>query len=267
MNKKRGSGLSKFVRGLASLKLTVIALALLAALVIAGTIYQAESGIYAAQRDVFGAWIIWIFGTFPLPGLLLISSLLFINLLAAVMFRLKYFRRQAGLILVHYGLLLFICGGFYISLTAREYFLTLREGESSHVAVRGGEEETLPAPPPEEVFLPIEIKLLDFEKTMHPGSGIPRSFSSRVEIGSGNTSRPAVISMNRPLRVREYTFYQSSYAEDGKGIESSTFSVVRNSGRWLPYIASALLFLGLAIHFLGMLGAALKKSRPGKVRR
>jgi hypothetical protein len=266
MNKKRGSGFSKFVCKLASLKLTVIALALLAALVVAGTIYQAESGIYAAQRDVFGAWIIWLFGTFPLPGLLLVSSLLFINLLAAVMFRLTYRWRQAGLLLAHYGLLLFICGGFFISLTAREYFLTLREGESSQVAVRGGQPEPLPAPPPEEVVLPVEIKLLDFERTMHPGSGIPRSFSSRVEIGSGKTSRVAVISMNRPLRVREYTFYQSSYAEDGMGRESSTFSVVRNSGRWLPYIASALLFLGLAGHFLAMLAAALKKTRPGRVR-
>ncbi|MBE0665039.1 MAG: hypothetical protein IH584_04385, partial [Candidatus Aminicenantes bacterium] len=64
----------------------------------------------------------------------------------------------------------------------------------------------------------------------------------------------------------DYTFYQSSYAEDGLGGESSTFSVVRNSGRWLPYIASALLFLGLAGHFLAMLAAALKNPRAAKVR-
>ena len=72
--------------------------------------------------------------------------------------------------------------------------------------------------------------------------------------------------MNRPLRYRGYTFYQSSYAEDGRGGESSTFSVVRNSGRWLPYVASALLFLGLAGHFLAMLAAALKKPRPAEER-
>ncbi len=72
--------------------------------------------------------------------------------------------------------------------------------------------------------------------------------------------------MNRPLRTGGYTFYQSSYAEDGRGGESSTFSVVRNSGRWLPYISSALLFLGLAWHFLAMLAAALKKTRPPRER-
>ena len=266
MPDKKNQPVLGFARSLASLKLTVVSLLLLGLLVIAGTVYQAGNGVYAAQREIFGAWIIWLFGIVPLPGLLLISILLFINLLAAVIFRLQYRWRQAGLLLVHYGLLLFLSGGFFIAVTAQEYFLTLREGESSHVAVRVGAEETLPAPPPEEVFLPIEIKLLDFEKTMHPGSGIPRSFSSRVEIVSGNTSRRAVISMNRPLRYRDYTFYQSSYAEDGMGRESSTFSVVRNSGRWLPYIASALLFLGLAGHFLAMMAAALKKTRPGRVR-
>ncbi|TFG81071.1 MAG: hypothetical protein E4H23_00270 [Chrysiogenales bacterium] len=266
MNKKRSSGLSSFIRRLASLKLTVIALALLAALVIAGTIYQAENGIYAAQRDVFGAWIIRLFGVIPLPGLLLISMLLFINLLAAVFFRLQYRWRQAGLLLVHYSLLLFIGGGFFIAVTAQEYFLTLREGESSDVAISVGAEESQLDRNQEKVILPIKIKLLDFEKTMHPGSGIPRSFSSRVEIVSANTRRRAVISMNRPLRYQDYTFYQSSYAEDGLGGESSTFSVVRNSGRWLPYIASALLFLGLAGHFLAMLAAALKNPRSAKVR-
>jgi hypothetical protein len=40
--------------------------------------------------------------------------------------------------------------------------------------------------------------------------------------------------------------------------------VVRNSGRLLPYAASALLFLGLLGHFLPMLAAALKKPRPAE---
>ncbi|MCJ7524306.1 MAG: cytochrome c biogenesis protein ResB [Candidatus Aminicenantes bacterium] len=266
MPDKKNQPVLGFARSLASLKLTVVFLILLGLLVIAGTVYQAENGIYAAQREIFGAWIIRLFGIVPLPGLLFISMLLFINLLAAVFFRLQYRWRRAGLLLVHYSLLLFIGGGFFIAVTAQEYFLTLREGESSNVAISVGAKETRLDQNQKKVILPIKIKLLDFEKTMHPGSGIPRSFSSRVEIIFANTRRRAVISMNRPLRYRDYTFYQSSYAEDGLGGESSTFSVVRNSGRWLPYIASALLFLGLAGHFLVMLAAALKKTRPGKVR-
>jgi hypothetical protein len=261
MNENRAHLIAKLVRSLASLKLTVIALLLMGLLVIGGTVYQAGSGMYAAQTEVFSAWVIWLFGTLPLPGLLLVATLLFLNLLAAAIFRLKYRWRQGSLLLIHYGLLLLVGGGFFIAVTAQEYFLTLREGESSRIAIRVEAQEARPDQRQEKVVLPVEIKLLDFEKSMHPGTDIPRSFSSRIEITTEGAHHQAVISMNRPLRYREYTFYQSSYSEDGMGGESSTFSVVRNSGRWLPYIASALIFLGLAGHFLVMLAAALKRNR------
>jgi len=258
-NKKRS--ISQLIRPLASMKLTVIALLLMAVLISGGTVYQASRGLYTAQKEVFASWIIWLFGILPLPGLLLVATVLFLNLLAAAVFRLKYRWRQSGLLLLHYGLLLLVGGGFLIAVTAQEYVLTLREGESSRIALRVQEQESRVDYRPEKIVLPIEIKLLDFEKIMHPGTNIPRSFTSRVEVISGRTSRLAAISMNRPLRYREYTFYQSSYSEDGAGGESSIFSVVRNSGRWLPYIASALIILGLAVHFLIMLVAALKMSR------
>jgi hypothetical protein len=256
MSEKRTRPVVTFYRSLASLKLTVVLLLLLAALVIGGTVYQAGSGVAAAQARVFGSWLILIAGVVPLPGMLLASLLLFLNLLAALIFRLRYRWRRAGLLLVHYGLLLLIGGGFFITVTAREYTLTLSEGESSDALVAA---DGRPG-----AVLPLSIKLLDFAKSVHPGTDIPRSFSSRVEIAAGGARRQAVISMNRPLRYRDYTFFQSSYAEDGRGGESSTFLVVRNSGRWLPYAASALLFLGLAGHFLAMLAAALKKPVSAK---
>ena len=83
-----------------------------------------------------------------------------------------------------------------------------------------------------------------------------------MEIESGGLRREALISMNRPLRFRGYTFYQSAYGEDDQHGASSTFAVVKNAGRWLPYISSALIFLGLVLHFFGQLLAALKKSPP-----
>ncbi len=154
-----------FGRSLASLKLTVVLLLLLGALVVAGTIYQAGSGIYAAQRDVFASWLILLYGVIPLPGMLLVSSLLFVNLLAAAVFRLPYRWRQAGLLLIHYGLLLLVGGGFFIASVSREYSLTLREGESSR---------TLSLPDGGRgAVLPFAVKLIDFEKALHPGTEIP----------------------------------------------------------------------------------------------
>ncbi|MBN2344958.1 MAG: cytochrome c biogenesis protein ResB [Candidatus Aminicenantes bacterium] len=252
MNAKRAGGGGEVLRWLASLKLTVVLLLLLAALVAGGTVYQATAGIYAARSDVFGAWVIPVLGFIPLPGMLPVALLLLANLLAALAFRLPFRWRGAGLLLIHAGLLLLIGGGFFIAVTAQEFSLTLREGESGRLATAAGGGR---------VTLPVTLRLIDFARKMHPGTDVPRSFTSRVEVLAAGSRRRAVIAMNRPLRWRDYTFYQSAYSEDGSGGESSTFSVVRNSGRWIPYGASAMIFLGLTGHFLGMLIAALRK-RP-----
>lgn len=350
---------------LASLKFTVIVLALIALLVIAGTIGQAQWGIYTAQQMIFASWVFWIFGVLPVPGMLLAGVLFLVNLSAALACRFSWRRPPLGLLLIHVGLLLLTGGGFFIAATAQESFLTLAEGESGDYSMASGEWEVamearpgaaarvwavdvadldagrelavadsgvaitlktraansrmvaagagatpqlepLPsaADPGENIPglrlevragretasailfggekvplilnlggaeyafslrqkrfpLPLRLTLLDFKKTLHAGSDVPKSFDSVVEIEAGGGRRQAVISMNRPLRFREYTFYQSSYGEvSGQG-EYSTFSVVRSVGRWLPYAASALLFFGLAVHFLGRLLARSRKA-------
>jgi hypothetical protein len=356
------------LKKLGSLKFTVIVLLLIALLVVAGTISQAQTGIYAARQRVFDSWIFWLFGVVPLPGMRLAGALFLANLLAALAWRLPRRWSQGGLLLIHAGLLLLVGGGFFIAATAQDSFLTLKEGESSRVSMAAGEweismesrgkpggwawdvavadlvpgrarpvagtgmsvtmEDRLPncrmtpgagpedarfdllpadADPAENIpgvrllvrkgretrrislwggeerpavldidgarfafslrlkrfALPLEIKLLDFKKTMHPGSDIPRSFASLVEIEAQGVRRQAIISMNRPLRIRSYAFYQSSYGEDPVEGDSSTFAVVRSAGGWLPYAASALLFIGLAWHLLAMLPVWRRRPASG----
>jgi ABC-type transport system involved in cytochrome c biogenesis permease subunit len=358
----------RMLKRLGSLKLTVLVLSLIAFLVIAGTVCQAQSGLYAAQQRVFNSWVFWLFGVLPLPGMLLAGVLFLLNLLAALATHFSWHRPPLGMLLIHIGLLLLAGGGFFIAATAQESFLTLREGESGGfssaasdweiameapgragapawamevsglvrgrgvtvadsgivvtlearhencrwVAAGAGEAPRLEPLAPEadpaentpglcllvrsgretrrvllcggddgptildpggaavalslrlkRFALPLKLKLLDFKRTLHAGSEIPKSFESLVEIDAGGIRRRALISMNRPLRFREFTFYQSSYGEDPQQGESSTFSVVRSAGRWLPYAASALMFLGLAVHFLGLLLAGPRRSRGG----
>jgi len=359
----------KPTRILASLQLTVGLLLLMALLVIAGTLLQAGKGIYAAQQEIFQSWVFWLFGVLPLPGMLLVGVLLFVNLLSALIFRLKYKWSGLGLLLIHLGLLVLLGGGFISSQFSHEYVMTLHEGESSGMAdsahewelavwteVEGkrsmlaadiaelrpnrpwripgldleltvsrffincrpsgsaaaGEMDLREAPPAADaaenlpgaivsvrdpqsgtqplhlfagsdtpvirsysgrdyhfslrlkrIILPLRLKLLDFEKTVHPGSEIPKSFASRVEIESAGLRRVARIAMNRPLRHRGYAFYQSAYEENGPRGASSTFAVVRNAGRWLPYISSALIFLGMMLHFIGQMAAAQRKIGAG----
>lgn len=356
---------SAFFHNLASMKFTVIHLSLTALLVIGGTICQARLGIYAAQQKVFGSWIILLFGVVPLPGMLLVGTLILVNLLAAIGCRFLKRRPALGLLMIHVGLLVLVGGGFFIAATAQESFLTLAEGESAEYSMAPGEWQiaveaqrgtnapkwavdiadlslgreavvadsgigitmdeyrancrmtaagpgethrldTLPSaldpventpgihlqvrygPNIGDVFLfggdsdstvlhlgnaefafslrlkqvplPLKLTLLDFKKTMHAGSEIVKSFASLVAIETAGSRRQVVISMNRPLRFREYTFYQSAYSEEPVRGESSTFSVVRSAGRWLPYAASILLFFGLAVHFTGKLIARSRKA-------
>lgn len=345
----------KACRLLGSPQLTILILLLMAVLVIAGTLFQARRGIYAAQQQVFGSWIFWAFGFFPVPGMRLAGAFFIIQLLAAFACRLPFRWRNCGLWLIHAGLLLLAGGAFFIAATSQETFLTLREGESRRFSEVAGEweiamalpgaetalgvvdvaalkegrrlplsvlglevtmktnyancrllpaaaagarrlEPLSPAPDPAEnipgislviaagrdrkqidlvggeslpqtlehdgreltftlrpkrFYLPLELKLLDFSMSMYPRSDIPRSFSSRVEIVSGSIRRQAVIAMNKPLRFHEYAIYQSAYGVEPGQKESSTFAIVCSRGRWLPYIASALLFFGMICHFLG----------------
>lgn len=110
--------------------------------------------------------------------------------------------------------------------------------------------------------LPFEITLNKFEREFHPGTETPRAFRSFVTIAHDGLERTKEIYMNHPLRFKDFTLYQASYAVDQEGRELSTLAVVKNSGRLLPYIASFVTFGGLALHFLIMAFRKPKGRRP-----
>ena len=106
--------------------------------------------------------------------------------------------------------------------------------------------------------LPFTITLKDFQKELHPGTDIARSYKSSVIVEHDGVNREALIYMNNPLTSRDFILFQASYSVDEMGREASTFAVVQNKGRILPYISSLLTFAGLATHFLMM---ALKRKK------
>lgn len=105
--------------------------------------------------------------------------------------------------------------------------------------------------------LPFALELKDFRRKFHPGTDMPRGFSSDVVVHDGGVVWPYHIRMNEPLRYKGYTFYQASFSVRPDG-EYSVLSVVRNEGRIFPYIASALLFAGLLLHVV------LRLNLPGR---
>lgn len=96
----------------------------------------------------------------------------------------------------------------------------------------------------------LRIELIDFIAEYYPGTNTPRHYASKLRIHDKGTQRLATIKMNEPLRLYEYTFFQSSFDKRGGGPEATILSVVENHGRMFPYIASIVICIGIGLHLL-----------------
>ena len=106
-------------------------------------------------------------------------------------------------------------------------------------------------------YQPYQIYLEEFHHDVYPGTEIPKNFSSRVRlIPDEGESREVVIYMNNPLRYEKQTFYQASTL---KGDAGTVLQVVQNPGAEMPYIACALVCLGMLVHFGLHLGSFLER--------
>jgi hypothetical protein len=349
--------------------ITLICLLILFVLVFTGTLYQANHGLFEAQKKFFGYGLVLVGGFFPLPASSLVLWVLSIQLAITMALVLPWKIAKAGLWIVHLGIMTLLIGGFITQSMAVESQLTLAEGETGHFttayenwelafwephadtnrvfaydaeflkpgsildvtpyharikvqvyyqncdaftaqAAKGpkyinpsgvgiieqrkpDKEVTHNLPgliftlteqgegkgrPDRDILLygaelqpliltldgrkvymqlrlkhyPMDfaLKLTDFVKNVHPGTDIPSSFESYADLQEGASTRPVKVWMNNPLRHGGYTFFQASYQQPPGGIERSTFAVVTNPGRVLPYVSSLTVFGGLLLHFL-----------------
>lgn len=104
-----------------------------------------------------------------------------------------------------------------------------------------------------EFELPFAIRLEEFVKEDHPGTRLPRRFSSYVTKVEGRVETRIHITMNEPLRHEGYTLYQSGWGPQSEREPPwpySVFSVVRNPADRVPVWACLVLAVGLLFHFL-----------------
>ncbi len=101
---------------------------------------------------------------------------------------------------------------------------------------------------PRTVNLPFALRLDQFRKTDYPGTEMAMAYESDVTVqGLDARERKATISMNEPLVQSGWKVYQSGFV----GTNISVFSVMRDPGLPLTYIASVGLCLGILITFYG----------------
>ena len=109
----------------------------------------------------------------------------------------------------------------------------------------------------ERIYKPFSLTLLKFSHDRYAGTDIPKNFSSRLRLTTpdGRDDREVLIYMNNPLRYAGLTFYQAGFENDDR---TTILQVVRNPSWQVPYIACALMALGLVIqfciHLVGFIG-------------
>ncbi|WP_413287870.1 cytochrome c biogenesis protein ResB [Bdellovibrio sp. HCB337] len=98
------------------------------------------------------------------------------------------------------------------------------------------------------IDLGFPIKLNQFKMDRYQGTNRAMEYSSRVEVPD---MPEQLISMNEPLKYRGYTIYQASF-ENAPNTEepvASIFSVNQDPGRWLKYLGSLIISLGIVMLF------------------
>jgi len=139
--------LERIIRFFASLKLTVVVLAMGLILVFWGTLAQVDLGLYKVQHEFFRSiFVYWRpKGTglkIPvLPGGYLLGTVFLLNLVAAHFRRFSFVRGKIGLLLIHSGLILLLVGQLLTDLLSQESALHLREGETRNYTEADGRVE------------------------------------------------------------------------------------------------------------------------------
>ena len=101
-------------------------------------------------------------------------------------------------------------------------------------------------------YKPYSLHLIDIRKEDYAGTSTPRDYSSYVRLvdPTRDTDTNVRIWMNNPLRFAGETFYQSNYSKDPRsGVESTTLSVVTNTGWMIPYVSCMIVAVGMLYHF------------------
>ncbi len=222
--------MNRFIRSLASLKLTVVLVLLIAVVLSAGTILESLRGAEAGRSVYYSPWFFTLQGLFAL------------NLLAALWDRWPKDRYRIGFAITHTSMLIILLGALTTVVYKVEGRLPLWEGQSADWIFRGA-----PGVEPTEYKLPFTLRLDSFEIDNYQGTHRPAMFRSRVTVRDASGGEHAeIIEMNRPLVYGGYHFFQSSYQLEG-GRRMSILSVSRDPGQAIVFLGYGLLVLGMIV--------------------
>lgn len=119
-----------------SYHIAVVLFLLMTLLTLLGTFSQKTIGLYQSLNIYFTSWIVpregWIFGFIPLPGMSLVLAVMFVNLLAGGVIRIRKNWRTIGNVIAHLSMLGLIAAGAISLWYKQEGHMRIFEGESSN---------------------------------------------------------------------------------------------------------------------------------------
>lgn len=114
--------------------------------------------------------------------------------------------------------------------------------------------------------LPFQVRLDDSRGEKHPGTGVAMVYESDVTVldANGEGLKKFKIEMNKPLRYKGYTFYQTSWDDTGEKTLSA-FTVKTNPSDQWPKIAIYASGIALFVHFIlkliGFVNASIARNK------
>ncbi len=178
---------------LASLQVTIVALALLMALVVLCTLAQTDLGTLGAVNTYMRSWLVWrhlpgLGVPVPVfPGGALVGLVLAVNLAAALVRRFEFSVRRLGLWVVHAGLVLLVAGEFVTGAFQVDAKMTIEEGQTADFL---------------EDYHKMELAVTDLTDPAHPVEyGVP---DSRLRTGA------RVPLPGTPVTLRVKRFYTNA---------------------------------------------------------
>jgi ABC-type transport system involved in cytochrome c biogenesis permease subunit len=135
----------RLFEAMASLRFTVVLLALSAVLVFAGTLAQVRDGVWTVVNGYFRSPVAWIDlqlfvppalgrvdAAVPFPGGATLGLAILLNLMAAHWLRFRLTARRLGVVVLHAGLIVLLLGEFGTALWSDEGMMSIDVGGSSN---------------------------------------------------------------------------------------------------------------------------------------
>jgi cytochrome c-type biogenesis protein CcsB len=180
-------------------KTTMILLVITVIAIISATFIESTSGTESARALVYNAkWFE------------LILFLLTVNIAGSMFLFRSFSWNKISVPLFHLAFVLIMVGAFFTRYTGKEGSVYIREGEHTNI---------VSVSEVEQIELPFDIYLENFELERYPGSQSPSSYSSyvKVEDTSKGKNFDYHIYMNHILKYRGWRFFQTSFDQDEKG--------------------------------------------------